>query len=128
MPKNTKQESRPGLEQMSNSRLQYSRFYSVNHSSQGAKRKRGLSRANRATLARSITLRILYSLQTFPLNTALVLRAIAKIRTVFQSSLTLIRDGVYYLDLEGSSKGLFPFLASVRNLSKPKGSSSSFSN
>lgn len=33
-----------------------------------------------------------------------------------------------YLDLEGSSSGLLPFLASVRNLSKPKGSSSSFSN
>ena len=32
-----------------------------------------------------------------------------------------------YLDLEGSSSGLLPFLASVRNLSKPKGSSSSFS-
>ena len=35
---------------------------------------------------------------------------------------------IWYLDLEGSSNGLFPFLASVRNLSKPKGSSSSFSN
>ena len=34
-------------------RLQYSQFYSVNHSSQGAKRqKRGLSRANSASLAR----------------------------------------------------------------------------
>ena len=64
---------------------QYSWFYSVSRSSQGAKhRKRGLSRANRASLARparetlaslpSITLRFVYSLQTFRLNTAIVPR------------------------------------------------------
>ena len=38
------------------------------------------------------------------------------------------KNKYFYLDLEGSSKALLPFLASVRNLSKPKGSSSSFSN